>query len=115
MNNSYKTGFDIEIRVINFLEKQGYKLISHRYKTKYGEVDIIMYDNINICLVAIEVKYRKEIYNATESISLRQIKRICDTMGIFISENTNYLSSDFRIDAIFTDGKKLQILKNITI
>ena len=39
--SSYKKGVNAEMAISNYLIRHGYKIIKHRYKTKYGEIDII--------------------------------------------------------------------------
>lgn len=115
MKKSYNIGLEIEKRVIKYLELSGYKLIEHRFKTRYGEIDIIMEDEIKRLLVCFEVKYRKDINDANFAISARQIARISDALEHFLSENIEYMNHDRRIDAVFCDDNKIRIVENLTI
>ena len=98
-------GIDVENAVANYLTNIGYNIIVQRYKTKYGEIDLIARNDEQI--VFIEVKYRKNINDCYEAISERQISRIRNAAELYISTN-NFDTLPVRFDAIFCD-------KNLTI
>lgn len=47
-------GLDSELKVIRFLQAQGWQLLQHRFKTKLAEVDLILQKDG--CLRILEVK-----------------------------------------------------------
>ena len=98
-------GIEAENIVASHLTSSGYEVIARRYKTKYGEIDLIARDGEEI--VFIEVKYRKNINDCYEAISERQISRIRNAAELYISVN-NFDNLPVRFDAIFCD-------KNLTI
>jgi len=73
-NDAYVFGILAEWSVIIRLFFLGYKLLFHRYKSKYGEIDLIMkYRN---SIVFIEIKGRKNALDFERSVSVAQQKRI---------------------------------------
>lgn len=82
------------------LQKKGYKILKERFKSPYGEVELIIRDND--FLVAVEVKYRRSYQDAADSISLRQRKRIAKALVHFLNqqkeENVEY--SFLRFDVV---------------
>ncbi len=82
----------------NFLMTNGLSPIDRNYRTRFGEIDLIMKDN-NI-LVFIEVRYRS--YNtfgsATESITKKKQNRIIKTAQHFIM--TNQITEAIRFDVV---------------
>ena len=40
--SNYQIGLNAEIITSNYLKNKGYSILKHRYKTRYGEIDIIL-------------------------------------------------------------------------
>lgn len=97
-------GKHIEELTATYLKDCGYDVIARRYKTKLGEIDIIA--TIDQYIVFVEVKFRKNMTDSFEAISLRQQKRIRNAAELFISER-DLLSKNygFRFDAILWDKR----------
>jgi len=81
-----------------YLLKQGLQLIEKNFRSKYGEIDLIMKDNET--LVIIEVRFRKsnKYGGALESISRKKQSRIIATTQYYLS--THKVNSSIRFDAI---------------
>lgn len=82
---THQRGRLAEEQARQILESKGYKILAQRYKCKWGEIDLIA--TCQETLVAVEVKYRRTYKEAAESISLRQRKRILNTLGYFLFEH----------------------------
>lgn len=78
---SYKKGIWAEYAVCVYLMLRGYRVLKLRYKTKLGEVDIVACKGK--CLHFIEVKYRKKIMDAAESITPKARARIARSAQIY--------------------------------
>lgn len=88
--NSYNYGIFAEYFLIVYLFFCGYKVLKRRYKTPCGEIDILATKNKD--LIAFEVKARKNKgLLTTEIVSKTQLKRIFNSLKIFISNNNKYL------------------------
>lgn len=98
MKETYRFGLFAEKLAIIFLRIKGYKILQNRYKTKFGEIDIIAKKRNFI--VFIEVKGRKKRQNIEELISTKQISRIKNTADFYISNNCKFSNHDFRFDFI---------------
>jgi putative endonuclease len=87
-----------------FLEKQGFKLIQKNFRTKVGEIDLVMKDKS--CLVFIEVRYRKNLDfgGAVASITASKQTRIRKTAQLFLQYNPNLDYIECRFDVIAISG-----------
>ena len=85
---SYVRGLHAEARALKYLESLGMTCITKRFKTPYGEIDLLMKDEETI--VAVEVKYRKTLDEAAYSIRLTQQKRIQQALAWWISKHQDY-------------------------
>jgi len=98
MVGTYKFGIISEYIAIIYLFLKGYKILHRRYKTRLGEVDIIVKKGNN--LVAVEVKARKKKTEIGEVVYNKQFKRINNAMKIFLFKNPKYSNFNIRIDVI---------------
>ncbi len=108
--NTYERGIYAEQLAQNYLEEKGFVIVASRYRTPYGEIDLLMRDRDT--LVAVEVKYRKYEIDSFECLHIRQKKRIENALLFYISEN-DLNSSLFRFDVVLLSaGKQITHLEN---
>lgn len=112
MNNrktSYDKGLNAEERASNFLIQNGYTVLEHRYKTKYGEIDLIVQKDNTLSFI--EVKARPTKTEALESITSKTKKRISNTASIYLANYTeNYDIA--RFDVIAVTPQSIDYLEN---
>ena len=95
---SHARGVHAEGLAADYLIRKGYLILKSRYKTKFGEIDIIAKKDDTICFV--EVKSRGNTMDAFESVTYRSQKRIEQSALSFISEYPEYMESGMRFDVI---------------
>ena len=69
IETSYARGVRAEEAAAQYLGQRGYEILCKRYKTKFGEIDLIVQKDNIICFV--EVKMRGDIAQALESVTSR--------------------------------------------
>lgn len=99
---SYAKGVAAETQAAEHLKVKGYDIIETRYKTKFGEIDVIAKQGNLICFV--EVKVRAKQADALESVTPRTQKRIENSALFFLSEYPDYMNYDMRFDVITISG-----------
>lgn len=108
----------------DYLQKQGYKLLTKNFKSKLGEIDLICLDpptGSGQVLVFVEVKTRwsKEFGEPEEAVTPWKIRSIIKT-GQYFSILHPELPEALRIDvvAISMDNdekvEKIKLIKNVT-
>lgn len=108
---SYAKGVAAESKAAEFLIGGGYKIIEQRYKTKFGEIDIIAQKDNILCFI--EVKVRRNYADALEAVTPRSCRRIERSALFYLSENPESLTRDMRFDVIaITEGCKISHLDN---
>lgn len=88
MNTTYIKGVEAENKALEFLNAKGMILINKRLKTPHGEIDLLMQDQETI--VAVEVKFRKKLLDASYSLSATQMKRIQNALTWWISREERF-------------------------
>lgn len=94
---AYKKGSWAESFAALYFMSKGYKLIKRRYKTRLGEIDLILQKKS--LLVFVEVKARKSIDDALHSIHGKNRSRIENAAQQFLAENPEFATFDMRMDA----------------
>lgn len=95
---AYKRGLQGEAVAISFLKLNGYDILHQRYKTAYGEIDIIAL--LGEMLVCIEVKTRSTANLSLQSVQSKQKERIMRAYLYFIQNNSEYMNYPVRFDVI---------------
>ena len=94
----YRSGLRAERLAEFYLIAKAYLPITRRYKTPYGEIDLIV--RRGKTLVFVEVKARKTFEEGAESIHARTQMRIRNAARAFLSTHPEYLEHQMRFDAI---------------
>ncbi len=105
---SYYFGFFAEIYSSIYLRILFYNILKRRYKTPFGEIDLIAKKSNQI--IFIEIKARTDI-SLMDFISKKQQSRINKAAEYFLVRNKKYNNCLVRFDAIFIN--KYLYLKHI--
>lgn len=85
LNNSYYKGILTEYIAIVYLFFCGYTILRRRYRTKFGEVDIVAAKNNAIIGVEIKARFNQE--STPEFVFQKQRERIKRSLNYFIIKN----------------------------
>ena len=110
-------GRKAEIHVARWLKLRGWKILSKRFKTPEGEIDIIAWRK-NI-IVFVEVKQRATLPKIEDIMSQTKISRVMEAAEIWVNQNFENLGPDFeiRFDLAVIEGRvhplaKVQYIEN---
>lgn len=95
---AYSKGLFAEKMAMGRLEGTGYQILCDRYKTRYGEIDIVAQkDGV---IVFVEVKIRTSIEEALYAVTARARRRIEQSALHFMSEMPEYDGFGMRFDVM---------------
>jgi putative endonuclease len=95
---AYYFGILAEKIAMLFLFLKGYKILKWRYKSMFGEIDIIA--KKSDVIIAVEVKARSSKIFIEEVLQLRQIERVKKSLQFFIAQNPGLQHYNLRFDFI---------------
>ena len=95
---TYQFGYFAEKYVMIFLWLKGYKILAHRYKSNFGEIDIIAKKNNFIIFIEVKARYKK--INVENVLNLHQINRIKKSAEYFMAKNQKLQNCHRRFDFI---------------
>ena len=95
-----KIGAKQESIALKFLQQKGLKLITKNFRSKIGEIDLIMHDTTQI--IFIEVRYRNLKSHGTpaETVNYTKQQKIIKTSTIYLIQNNLYDKVNIRFDII---------------
>lgn len=105
LKNRLKLGQAFETKALTYLQSQGLELIERNFRSKCGEIDLIMSENNEIIFV--EVKYRtSEHYgSASECVTASKQAKLKKTAQVWLAANQKSPHhSYFRFDVITVTG-----------
>lgn len=107
MADTNKLGGWGEDIALGFLKKLGYRAIERGYRTRFGEIDLIVKDKEYIVFVEVKLRKNSNFGEAREFVNAAKQRRLRSTAEIWLSENETELQPRFDVIEIYApDGIK---------
>lgn len=95
---AFRAGLGAEASAEAFLLERGFLILARRFRTPYGEIDIVARaDNL---LAFVEVKARARIDDAAYAVTPRQQQRIVNAARAWLMTHPEHAGFDLRFDAL---------------
>lgn len=101
-----------EIIAVNYLKKQGYKILETNYKNKIGEIDIIAKDKDFFVFVEVKTRTSSMFGDPLEAIDEQKQYKIRQVATMYLMK-TNQLETPVRFDAIAILGDEDHEIRHI--
>jgi len=95
-----KKGQTFELKACHYLQQRGLKLLQRNYRSRYGEIDLIMQEADS--LVFIEVRYRRSnrFGSGAESVNQHKQDRLIATAAHYLQNQRCSMTHASRFDVI---------------
>lgn len=120
LTDKQKIGYLGEVYAGKWLEKNGFKVISHNYRKKWGEIDIIATKKDNLHFIEVKTVTRKnfresnsnDFYEPEDNVHPWKIKRLYRTIESYLLEKDISEDIDWHLDlvTVYFDPKQ-KVLK----
>ena len=97
--NTKEIGKQGEEIAVEFLKKQGYRILERNWTTKFGEIDIIARDGHTLVFVEVKTRFEGIAGSAEASIDYRKRRSISRT-ALFFLQATGFDHLDCRFDVV---------------
>ncbi|MFZ5778809.1 MAG: YraN family protein [Pseudomonadota bacterium] len=97
-----RLGHMAELRAVWRLRLAGYSVLARRYKTRLGEIDIVV--RRGDVLAFVEVKARRDVRVAVDALGSRQFGRVARAASLFLARHPQYAAHSLRFDAVLVGG-----------
>ncbi len=110
--NKREIGDKYEQIAVEYLEKNGYRIIERNYRNRIGEIDIIAKEKNTLCFV--EVKYRNcgRCGYASEAVNIRKQQKIQSVANYYLMISGYSEWTDCRFDVLAVDGADVTLYRN---
>jgi putative endonuclease len=102
---AFRTGLSAESRAGAYLMAKGYRILAKRFRTRYGEIDIVARKR-NL-LAFVEVKARASLDEAAYAVTPRQQARIIQAAEAWLMAHPEHGEYELRFDAMLIAPRRL--------
>jgi len=102
---AFNLGISAESRAALLLIAKAYRIVARRWKTPFGEIDIIARRRRTLAFV--EVKARGTIDGAAEAVTERGKRRIIAATELWLARHPDDAGADIRFDVILVAPGKM--------
>jgi putative endonuclease len=102
---AFRTGLSAETRAAAYLMAKGYRILAKRFRSPYGEIDIVA--RRRNLLAFVEVKARATLDEAAYAVTARQQRRIIDAAQAWLMMHPEHASFELRFDAMLIAPRRL--------
>lgn len=89
----------------DYLRKKRYKILATGYRSRFGEIDLIVADRSNIVFVEVKLRKSSSFAAAREFVDFRKQNRLRTTAELYLSQNPTSLHARFDVIEIYAkDG-----------
>ena len=108
---AFRLGLSAESRAALLLIAKAYRILARRWKTPFGEIDIVA--RRRGVLVFVEVKARESVDDAVEAVTERSKRRIVSAAEMWRARHPDHANGEIRFDAIVvTPGRMPRHIAN---
>jgi len=103
-------GAQTELRAAQYLRQHGLKPVVQNYRSRFGEIDLIMQDGATLVFVEVRLRRNADFGGAAASIDAHKQQRIIRTAQQYIAGLARI--PPCRFDAVLMDDHGVQWLRN---
>ena len=101
-----------------YLRKKRYKIVAVNYRTRYGEIDLIVANKVNLVFVEVKLRKSADFARAAEFVDFKKQQKLRITAKIYLSLFPTDLQPRFDVieiyapDGIATTNPKINHLED---
>jgi len=103
-------GAQAEQQAAQYLLQQGLKPVAQNYRSRFGEIDLIMQDGATLVFVEVRLRRSANFGGAAASIDVHKQRRLIRTAQQYLAGLAHI--PPCRFDAVLMDDNGVQWLKN---
>jgi putative endonuclease len=108
---AWRSGAMAEESVAQAYEERGCVIARRRWRSPWGEVDLIARDGATV--IVVEVKKARRLDDAAHRLSRRQMDRLCAAAGAFCEGEPKGALTEMRFDLALVDAMgRVRVIEN---
>lgn len=101
MASNHESGLWGEKIAVRFLRKKGYRIFETRYRSRFGEIDIIAAKGNILAFVEVKLRKSSKFAQALEYVDGRKQARLVTTAACYLAEHSSSLQPRFDVIEIY--------------
>lgn len=93
-----------EALAAEFLQKKHYRIIANGYRSRFGEIDLIVANKTYLVFVEVKLRKTSTFANAFEYVDQRKQDRLRTTAEIYLSQHPTDLQPRFDVIEIYAQN-----------
>ena len=108
--NKRRKGSEFEDAAAKYLVGKGHRILAKNFRNRFGEIDIVSFDEKSNLLVFTEVKYRahERAGSPEEAVTVQKQRNISLVAQYYIMKYGQYADIPVRFDVIAFHGEELK-------
>jgi len=102
---AFRLGVSAETRAAMLLVAKGYRIAARRWKTPFGEIDVIARRGRS--LIFVEVKARDRADDAAQAVTGRGKRRIVAAAALWLAQHPEDTERDIRFDVMLVTSARI--------
>lgn len=102
-----------ELKACDYLQKKNYILLEANYKSRFGEIDLIMKNKKYLCFIEVKMRNENALAAPSEFVDEYKQKKMVATAELYLSCNNTKLQPRFDVVEVFTENNKIKSIKHL--
>ena len=102
--NTYQIGRLGEQLAAEYLRGKGYRLLGSRYRSRYGEIDLIAMDGEVLCFVEVKTRSNVRMGLPREYVTAAKQEKLRLTAGLYLAERGLECPVRFDVAEVYLDA-----------
>ncbi len=107
---STQKGKVAECAALHYLERQGLRLVERNYSTRWGEIDLIMWQQHTLVFIEVRQRNNPHFGGAAASVGLAKQDRLWKTAQIYLQRYASLPAC--RFDLVAINGGKVEWIRD---
>lgn len=112
MGYTQDSGNCAEQRAERFLKQNGLKLITRNFRSKLGEIDLIMFDKPYIVFIEVKMRRKNSHGGGLQAITPTKMQRIIRTSKYFLIRHKQHQIHPSRFDVVALSDEHIAWIKH---
>lgn len=102
-----------ELKTAIYLRKKGYNILEHNYRSRFGEIDLVVSNDDYVIFVEVKQRSEGSIALPREFVDENKQKRIIATASKYISQYDIKSQLRFDVVEVYVKNNKIKSIKHL--
>ncbi|MCD7723673.1 MAG: YraN family protein [Clostridiales bacterium] len=102
-----------EIKACEYLQKRRYKLLCSNYKSRFGEIDLVMSRGKYICFIEVKMRSVNSIAAPREFVDESKQQKIVKSALMYLQQYPTELQPRFDVVEVYSKNGEIKSIKHL--